>query len=386
MGAVADAHKHDLGELTGKAVESLNRASEDLVSWVDLVRAPAKPWAFGWSRESVRGANVGATNYILQAAALSGVLDRVLTPEQKRQGAAWIHSLEVEENVYADPALLDRKPPAWDDSQENWPPDGAHKEAINQYARGCLRFYEDEPLDQLAGPAPPSWPQKGDADVLDWIKQVEPNWSWIGRIIHRLIPWYHEGAISREVLLACMDYAHSRQDPNTGFWANGIQTTFKLLITVHDPAELPVPRADKIIDSVLRVMDGATYDDDLFPCEKFDAFYDLAMAWTSAPGYRREEIQKLAAYRISYILESHRQADGGISSYTDRCIPTWLKWDMAPAVPQGDVFGWGIYSSGINICVDILGIADQVSWTGQWRQRDQYDTTPFVEVGKKLGK
>ena len=57
---------------------------------------------------------------------------------------------------------------------------------------------------------------------------------------------------------------------------------------------------------------------------------------------------------------------------------------MAPAVRQGDVFGWGIYSSGINICVDILGIANQVSWTGRWRQRDQYDTTPFVEVGKEL--
>ena len=76
----------------------------------------------------VRGANVGATNYILQAAAFCGVLDQVLTPAMKRQGAAWIRSLEVGKNIYADPALLDRKPPAWDDSQENWPPDGAHTE------------------------------------------------------------------------------------------------------------------------------------------------------------------------------------------------------------------------------------------------------------------
>jgi len=130
----------------------------------------------------------------------------------------------------------------------------------------CLRFYENAPLDQLSGPTPPSWPQKGDTDVLNWIKQVEPNWSWIGRIIHRLIPWYHEGAISKEMLQQCMDYAHSRQDPETGFWGGGIQTTFKLLITVHDPAELPVPRADKIIDSVLHVMGKPTYDDNLFPC------------------------------------------------------------------------------------------------------------------------
>ncbi len=87
MGAVAEAHEQDLDELTGRAVESLNGASEDLVSWVDLVRDPEKPWALGWSRESVRGANVAATNYILQTAAFCGVLDRVLTPEQKQQGA-----------------------------------------------------------------------------------------------------------------------------------------------------------------------------------------------------------------------------------------------------------------------------------------------------------
>ena len=386
MGTVADTLKEDLDDLKNKAVVSLNRAAEDLVTWVELIRDPEASWTFRWAPYSVRNANIAATNYILEAATRCGVLNRILTPDQKRQGAKWIHSLEVEENVFTDPALLNRKPPAWDDSQEAWPPDGAHKEAINQYARGCLRFFEDNRLDQLAGPTPPSWPQKGDTHVLDWIKKVEPSWSWIGRIIHRLIPWYHEGVISKEQLLECIDYAHSRQNPETGFWAGSLASTFKLLITVHDPAELPVPLADKIIDSVLRVMDKPTYDDNLFPCVEFDAFYDLAMAWTSAPGYRQEEILKLAAHRISYILKSHRQADAGISSYTDRCIPTWLMWDMAPAVPQGDVFGWGIYSACIDICVDLLGIADQVSWTDRWRQRDGYDTTTFVEVGKELRK
>jgi len=362
----------------------LNRAAEDLVSWVELIRDRQAPWAFRWAPTSVRGANVAATNYILEAAKRCGVLDRILSADQKLRGAKWIHSLEEDENVFTDPVLLGGKPPAWDDDQEAWPPDGAHKEAINQYARGCLRFYEDRRLDQIAGPPPPSWPQRGDTNVLDWIKEVEPNWSWIGRIIHRLIPWYHEGTIAKELLLECMDYVHSRQDEDTGFWGNGIQPTFKLLITVHDPAELPVPRARKIIDSVLRVMDEPDYDDNLFPCEEFDAFYDLAMAWTSAPAYRREEIRKLAAYRIHHVLRTHTQADGGISSFTDRCIPTWLKWDMAPAVPQGDVFGWCIYSAGMDICVDLLGVADRLSWAGRWRQRDQYDTTPFVEVGKSV--
>jgi hypothetical protein len=384
MGTVTEALNQDLDELTAKATDSLARASEDLVAWCDVVRDPEKPWAFRWAEESVRGANVAACNYILQAASWCGVLDRVLTPEQKKQGAKWIRSMEDGENTFTDPSLIARKPSDWDDNAENWPPDGAHKEANNQYARGCLRFYEDASLDQLMGPTPPGWPQKGDTDVLDWIKKVEPNWSWIGRMFHRLLPWYHEGAISKEVLMECMAYANSRQDPETGFWGNGIQRTFKLLIALHDPAEMPVPRAEKFIDSVLRVMEEPTYDDNLFPCEEFDAFYDLAMAATSAQVYRETDIKKVAAHRIHYILESHRQADRGISSYLDRCIPTWLKYDMAPELPQGDAFGWGIYGYGINICVDILAMADQVPWSGKWRQRDEYDTSVYVEVGKSL--
>ena len=87
---------------------------------------------------------------------------------------------------------------------------------------------------------------------------------------------------------------------------------------------------------------------------------------------------------MNYILKTHRQADRGLSSFVDHCIPTWLKFDMAPALPQGDAFGWGIDSSGINICVDILGLADRTSWTGKWRRRDDYDTSVFIKVGKEL--
>ena len=40
MGTVTEAINQDLDELTTKAITSLKRASEDLVSWVDLVRDP----------------------------------------------------------------------------------------------------------------------------------------------------------------------------------------------------------------------------------------------------------------------------------------------------------------------------------------------------------
>lgn len=384
MGTVSDACKEDYDSLEARAIAALNNAAEDLVAWMEQIRDPDAPWAFRWARNSVRAANVAATSYILGTADKLGVTDRVLSPEQKKKGAEWIGSLEKTPGRFDDPALLCRKPPAWNDDEEDWPPDAAHREALNQSALGCLRFYEDIQIDTLGEPPPPTWPQKGDPHVLDWIKKVEPNWSWIGRIVHRLILWYHEGSIPKERLLECMNYGYSRQDPETGFWASGIQRSFKWLITVHDPVELPVPRAEKIIDSVLRTMEGPDYDDNLFPCQEFDAFYDLAIAWTTAPDYRRDEIRKLAAYRICHILDTHTQADGGISSFTDHCIPTWLAFDMAPSVPQGDVFGWAIYSAGMNICIDMLGIADRVSWTGRWRRRDQYDTTPYVEVGKSL--
>jgi len=75
MGTVTDAINQDLGELTEKAITSLNRASADLVAWCDAVRDPEMPWAFRWAQESTRGANVAACNYILQATSWCGAAD-----------------------------------------------------------------------------------------------------------------------------------------------------------------------------------------------------------------------------------------------------------------------------------------------------------------------
>ena len=373
MNTVQEADRMEYGALERDAIKALNRAGANLSPWMDRVRDPERPWAFRWAPESTRGGNVGATAYILQTADRYGLLDRVLTPEQKQQGIAWIKAMETKPGFFIDPALADGRIKIG----------GGEQEAMSQYARGCLNAYGYAPKDWIAGPPPEDWPQKG-SEVLPWIRKVEPGWSWIGRILHRLILWYREGHATREQVMECLDYVHSRQDPGTGFWGGGIQTTFKLLILVHDPMELPIPRAEKIIDSVLRVMDEPTYDDNLFPCEEFDAFYDVAIAWTTVPGYREETIRKLAAFRIAHIVRTHTQADGGISSFTDRCIPTWLAWPMAPAIPQGDVFGWSIYTSGMCIAVDLLGLHDRVPLSGRWRQKHAYDTTPFIEARKSL--
>lgn len=381
---VAQVMDKRLNELKQEAVYKLNEATEGFIRWADRVRDKKAPYRFRWSVKANRDANIASTSYILSAFDKAGVQDRVLTPDQKQQGIEWISSLEVEKNSYEDPALLAYKPPIWDDEAEKWPPTGAHKEAMNQYARGCLRHYVNEKLDNLKNPPPPDWPQLDEADqVLDWIKKVEPNWSWIGRMIKRLMDWHIAGKIPVDPLVDCLKYAYSRQDPETGFWDDAIQKTFKIIITVLEPMGLPVPYSRKIIDSVLSTMYSPGYDDNLFPCEEFDAFYDIAVACV-ADDYREQEILKWTAYRIAYILDSHIQDDEGISSYSDRCIPTWLSFDMAPEIAQGDAFGLGIYGSGFSICVDLLDVLDETSWQAKWRYKHNNDDSDYVKLGQKV--
>jgi len=117
----------------------------------------------------------------------AGILERVLAADQQRLGREWIESLQVAPGSYEDPALLAYKPPNWDDDAEPWPPTAAHKEAMNQYSHGCLRGYGVDGVDQLQIPPPPDWPQQDEPErVLPWIKSVEPNWSWVGRMVKRL--------------------------------------------------------------------------------------------------------------------------------------------------------------------------------------------------------
>ncbi len=377
--------ERDLQQLKAEAVQRLTAATDGFVRWAERVRDPAAPYRMSWAVDSARDANVAATNYILGQLKEAGILNRVLDADQQRLGRRWIESLEVAPGSYEDPALLAYKPPNWDDTAEPWPPTAAHKEAMNQYSHGCLRGYGVDGVDQLQIPPPPDWPQQDEPErVLPWIKSVEPNWSWVGRMVKRLADWHLAGTAPIDPLLDCLRWVYSRQDPDTGFWGRGIQTTFKIIIAVLEPLGLPVPRADTLIDSVLAKMYHPGYDDNLFPCEEFDAFYDLAAANDHAPGYRREEILKLAAHRIAFILDTHLQSDEGLASYPDHCIPTWLMWDMAPAVPQGDAFGLAIYGAGFTICVDLLGIQRETGWRGAWRYGHAHDDDAYKRLGAEV--
>ena len=82
--------------------------------------------------------------------------------------------------------------------------------------------------------------------------------------------------------------------------------------------------------------------------------------------YSREEIEKLAAYRIGRVIELFGKPDGGFSYGVDSCQTSWVGIDMAPKLPQSDAMGLCILSMSINVCIDILGIQDATNWTGEW--------------------
>ena len=103
--------EQDLEQLKAGAVERLTAATDGFVRWTDRVRDPRAPFRMRWAVDSVRDANVAATNYILGQLKEAGILHRVLDEEQQRQGRQWVESLQVAPGSYEDPALLAYNPP-----------------------------------------------------------------------------------------------------------------------------------------------------------------------------------------------------------------------------------------------------------------------------------
>ena len=83
-------------------------------------------------------------------------------------------------------------------------------------------------------------------------------------------------------------------------------------------------------------------------------------------GYREEELKKLAAHRIVRIVQLVQQADGGFSATRTCCTTSFVGFDMAPPILQGDVHA-GIFAQAIGECVDILGIQERARVPGMTR-------------------
>jgi|GEM_PF-2568727 len=375
--------KESLETLTGRALAALREGSDGMAAWANAMRE--SPGRFRWAAETTRCANIAATSYLIGGLTKMGLIDRVLTAEDYREGLAWVLAMRAGGGQFHDPALLGRRTPGWPDDRP-WP-DSAMLLGVSQYAGSVLAHYSRRPDALLPAQPPPGWPQAEDGPekALEFIRTrpyAESAWgacSHAMRMATWLLHWRLEGRISLDPLIEALRFFFSIQDERTGLWGSAAQPkfvringTFKLFPLIREELDLPLPHAEKIIDQVLEEFYRPDYDETVGACDEWDNWYVLALAREeAAAGYREDEIQKMAAHRIARTLEIFRKPDGGLSYSPQSCVTNWIGFDMAPELPQSDVMGPGILACGINVCIDLLGLRDATEWTGEWRMRQR---------------
>lgn len=382
-----------LETLAEQAIDKLSESSRKMAEWVEKIRPKdGARGKFHWAVETTRDANVASTAYMLGSLKKVGVFDRIITDEDKREGIVWVRAMEQGNKQHVDPALYDRKSPNWPEN-EPWP-SPAMRLGVTQYAQSVLRAY-GEP-DVSPAPPPQGWPQVEDADkAVDWIKSRPWDTNPWGAGSHSmrmatwLLQWYKEGRISIDPLINALKFFYKIQDPETGLWGTKdnpmfqrINGTFKLFPLMCEQLDLPLPHAGKIIDNVMSEFYRPDYDEKVGGCDEWDNWYVVALALEKTNGHRVDEIRKMAAYRIIRVLEIFSKPDGGLSYSPDACQTAWIGFDMAPAISQADACGLAVFSGGLNVCIDILGIQDKTSWTGRWRLRE--DKREPLELRQKI--
>jgi hypothetical protein len=374
-----------LESLKERAIEQLNAINERVKLWIEKVRPEGKLGRFKWAIKTIRDENIAATAYLLGALKKMGIYDDVITEEDKKAGIEWVQAMNIGNEQYIDPALYNRKAPGWKDG-EPWP-SPAMKVGVNQYSQSVLIGYGIN-IELPPSPPPNEWPQSDDPEgAIEWIKTRPWNTDAWGAGSHAmrmatwLLQWYKEGKITIEPLIKALKYFYEIQDKETGLWgakslikSNRINGTFKLFPLMRDQLDLPLPYAEKIIDEVMDEFYRPDYEKTLGACDEWDNWYVIALSLGETDNYRRDEIMKMAGYRIIRILELFGKDDDGLSYSPDSCVTNWIGFDMANSLPQGDVMGPGILSSGINVCVDLLGINNITSWTGDWHLRKRDDS------------
>jgi len=384
-------NNESLESLTELAIEGLNNVNESVKRWVDKVRPKGKPGQFKWAIETTRDANIASTAYLLGAFKKMGIYDDIITEEDKKAGIEWVNSMHIVNQQYVDPALYNRKTPGWDE-KEPWP-SPSMKVGVSQYSQSVLNGYG---IDIKLPPSPPpdEWPQSDNPEgAIEFIKTRPWDTNAWGAGSHAMrmatwiLQWYREGKIDIDPFIRAINYFYEIQDVETGLWGakslpkyNRINGTFKLFPLMRDQLDLPLPYAEKIIDQVMDEFYRPDYDKGLGACDEWDNWYVIALSLEKTDDYRLDEIMKMSAYRISRVIELFSQSDNGLSYSPDCCVTNWIGFDMAPALRQGDVMGPGILSSGINVCIDLLGINDKTSWTGDWhlRQRDDLSLREYI--------
>lgn len=376
--------------LAAEAVSALADVSDGVKSWTDSVRDENSA-RFLWARETTRAANVAASAYTLAGLRKIGIYDSVITPEDKKKGVEWVRSLAVGDGRYRDPALLDRKPPGWPD-EKPWPDSGI-LECNSRYSQTVLREYGSP--DPVSSPPPPGWPQRDDdpQDMVRWIKARpwhESSWSsgsWTAKMMRYMLDWHLEGVLPIDPLIESLRYLYSIQDPASGLWGapalpvqNRINGTFKLFGFIRNQLDLPLRYPEAMIDQVMDRFYDPSYDENVGGCDEFDNWYVILHALPQTNEYRRDEIRRMAAYRIKALLGTFTKPDGGISFNPGYCQTSWVGIDMAPRLAQGDAMGLGLITSGVCTCVELCGLVDAATWQGMPRDTKAYSDDIRSEI------
>jgi hypothetical protein len=158
----------------------------------------------------------------------------------------------------------------------------------------------------------------------------------------------------------------ARQDEVTGLWGRGpvrypyspaIVRAFHQIKYTFNVADLPLPRANRIVDSCLAACDDLAF----YGWTHGYACYDLDLAlmlysaayWTR---HRRGDVTAWARRRLPMIL-AVRKPDGGFSFEHTRSMTLHCGLRMSPGSPEGDLWGTLMYLGTIKMMVE-LGYGD----------------------------
>jgi hypothetical protein len=377
-------YKRSLESLQKQAIVDVAACREGLLKWSKKIRpADGTKGRFNWAVkfDSDKPANIISTKYAVGTFGNAGILDEVIDEEDKKAGIAWVKSMEQEAGGYFDPVYS-----CGSGKVDSSVCKGGCRGTVNLYAEDLLQFYGVDAEDVALSPPPEGWPQIETAQWADdWIRMRTWEYdTWAagansGRAVYYLYQWYLADKIGIEPLVDAIKEVYSLQDPKTGLWSNRsksnctlqnrINGTFKVLGTISKQLDLPLFHCEKMVDTVIDLMTSDDYAGSRSGCDELDNIFVLAIASDHSDNYRREEVQKLAAYSISLIKEQYLREDGGLSFYPDYCQHNWLGHQVSPIVLQGDVMGSSVHTYGLTIAVDIAGLNGKVEWSkGDWRE------------------
>lgn len=378
-----DLSAESIDTLKVLAINSLEEGAENIRIWALQVKDDEFSGRFRTAKRTRMEANVISTCRVLEGIRNAGVYEDVISREDERSGIEWILDMKTDREEYLDPVVIAAKPEDWDVNAP-WPPP-ALREVMSRYAQSALRSYgyASTALPQTEPPA--GWPNVENADAtLDWIKVLPWDTSpyTAGSLSRHMafwvLEWYKKGKVSEKLFVDILKYFYSIQNPETGLFGNPnvdkqnlINGAFKLFTLIRGRLDLSLPHAKKIIDQVIDRFGEKQYDETASGCGEWDNWYVLALSLDALEDkeYRREEILRLAALRVVRIFELFGKPDGGLGMYPKN-FPEAIApiMNITPeGVEQGISSGLSVLSSGINVCVDILGIAGETKWTGEWK-------------------